>query len=72
MDNITVDLGSHPDPQRLLGEQAILIGSQGEEHIAAEEVAAKLGTINYEITCGVTARVTRVYHRDGHPYDRGP
>jgi alanine racemase len=72
MDNVTVDLGSHPDPQRLLGERAILIGRDGEEQITAEEVAARLGTINYEISCGLTPRVARVYHRDGQSCDRGP
>jgi alanine racemase len=71
MDNITVDLGSHPDPQRLLGERAILIGTDGGEQITAEEVAARLGTINYEVTCGLTPRAVRVYHRDGQPYDPG-
>jgi alanine racemase len=71
MDNITVDVGSHPDPQGLLGERAVLIGRQGDEQITAEEVAARLATINYEVTCGLTARVTRVLHRDGQPYERG-
>jgi alanine racemase len=71
MDNITVDLGSHPDPGQLLGQRAVLIGRQGDEQITAEEVAARLGTINYEITCGLTPRVPRVYHRDGHAYEPG-
>ena len=31
----------------------------------AEEMARRLGTINYEITCALTARVPRAYHRDG-------
>ena len=31
----------------------------------AEEWARRLGTINYEITCGISARVPREYHRDG-------
>jgi alanine racemase len=65
MDNITVDLGSGGEVERLRGEQAILIGSQGGEQITAEEVAKRLGTINYEVTCALTARVPRVYHRDG-------
>ncbi len=72
MDNITVDLG--PDAgEELLGEEAILIGSaastgdgaQGAERITAEDVARRLGTINYEITCALTPRVPRLYHRDG-------
>jgi alanine racemase len=64
MDNITVDLG--PDAgEKLLGEEAILIGGQGIERITAEEVAKRLGTINYEVTCALTPRVPRLDHRDG-------
>jgi len=65
MDNITVDLGLEPSPERLRKERAILIGFQGSERITAEEVARRLDTINYEITCGLTPRVPRIYHRDG-------
>lgn len=57
MDNVTVDLG--PDTQVEPGEEAVLIGSQGDEAILAEELARRLGTINYEITCGISARVPR-------------
>jgi alanine racemase len=57
MDNITVDLG--PGNEIEPGEEAVLIGSQGSESILAEEVAARLGTINYEVTCGISARVPR-------------
>jgi alanine racemase len=64
MDNITIDLGADPRAERLRGERAILIGAQGSERITAEEVAARLDTINYEVTCSVTARVPRSYHRD--------
>jgi alanine racemase len=64
MDNITVDLG--PDAgAELLGEEAILIGAQGAEQVTAEEVAKRLETINYEVTCALTRRVPRFYHRDG-------
>jgi alanine racemase len=38
---------------------------QESERITAEEIAHRLGTINYEVTCGLTARVPRLYHRDG-------
>ena len=69
MDSITVDLGPEGEPQRLRGERAILIGIQGSERITAEEVARRLETINYEITCALTPRVRRVYHRDGAPLD---
>ena len=64
MDNLTVDLGPGAAGE-LLGEQAILIGAQGAERITAEQVARRLGTINYEVTCALTPRVPRLYHRDG-------
>lgn len=48
-----------------VGEEVVLIGRQAGETITAEEVAAKLGTINYEVTCMVAARVPRVYVRNG-------
>jgi len=38
--------------------------------ITAEELAERLQTINYEITCGLTARVPRTYHRDGAELER--
>ena len=57
MDNVTVDLGAETDVEP--GDEAVLIGVQGDERILAEEVAARLGTINYEIACGVSARVPR-------------
>jgi alanine racemase len=58
MDNVTVDLG--PDTEVEPGAEAVLIGSQGGETILAEDLAKRLGTINYEITCGISARVPRV------------
>jgi alanine racemase len=58
MDNLTIDLGPETDIRP--GAEAVLIGRQGEEEIRAEEIALRLATINYEITCGITARVPRV------------
>jgi alanine racemase len=57
MDNLTIDLG--PDTDIEPGDEAVLIGSQGEETILAEEVARRIDTINYEVTCGISARVPR-------------
>ena len=37
----------------------MLIGRQGDERILAEEVARRLETINYEVTCGISQRVPR-------------
>ena len=69
MDSITVDLGAEDGVESLRGERAILIGIQGNERITAEEVARRLDTINYEVTCAMTPRVPRIYHRDGSPID---
>jgi alanine racemase len=55
MDNITAELDGPVER----GEEVVLIGAQGGERILAEEVAARLDTINYEITCGISARVPR-------------
>jgi alanine racemase len=57
MDNITIDLGPETDLEP--GAPAVLIGAQGSERILAEEVASRLETINYEVTCGISQRVTR-------------
>ena len=55
MDNITVDLGPQPDVKT--GDEVVLIGRQGDERILAEEVAGRMNTINYEVTCGISRRV---------------
>ncbi len=57
MDNLTVDLG--PEAEVGPGAPAVLLGTQGEETILAEEVARHLDTINYEVACGVSPRVRR-------------
>jgi len=66
MDNVTIELAPG-EPQADRGDEAVLIGGQGGERILAEEWARRLDTINYEITCGLSRRVRRVYHRDGMP-----
>ena len=63
MDNITIELGADERALRLRGESATLIGVQGGERITAEDIARRLGTINYEVTCALSPRVRRVYHR---------
>jgi len=57
MDNLTIDLG--PETEVEPGDEAVLIGRQGDEEILAEEVARRLGTINYEVTCAISPRVPR-------------
>ncbi len=58
MDNLTVDLGPHPSGADT-GAEVVLIGSQGEETILAEELATQIGTINHEVVCGIAGRVSR-------------
>ena len=64
MDNVTLDLGPGGGGVRR-GDEALLIGARGGERILAEEIATRLHTINYEVTCGVSARVPRRHHRGG-------
>ncbi|MCG8598787.1 MAG: alanine racemase [Verrucomicrobiales bacterium] len=59
MDQIVVDVSHLQNVSR--GEEAILIGSQGDEIISAAEIAEKAGTIPWEIFTGLTARVERAY-----------
>jgi alanine racemase len=43
------------------GDEVVLIGRQGEEEVLASELAAKAGTIAWEIFTGITKRVVRIY-----------
>jgi len=43
------------------GDEAVLIGKQGDDKITVDELAEKAGTISYEILCGISSRVPRIY-----------
>ena len=58
MDQLMVNCG---DADVQIGDHAVLIGTQDSQSISANEVAAKLETIGYEIVCGISARVPRKY-----------
>jgi alanine racemase len=60
MDQVMVQLDGVPLARP--GDEVVIIGSQGDERIRAEEVADLWGTINYEVTSGIAARVPRLYH----------
>jgi alanine racemase len=62
MDQLMVDCG---DDEVAIGDEVVLIGRQGDEHIRAEDWASALGTIGYEIVCGIGPRVPRRYLRTG-------
>ena len=60
MDQVSVQLDEVPDAKA--GDEVVIIGSQGDGRITAEQVADHWGTINYEVVCGLAARVPRIYH----------
>jgi alanine racemase len=59
MDQITVDCGD--DRDITAGDEVVLLGTQGSTAITAWDWAEKLGTLAYEVTCAISARVPRVY-----------
>jgi alanine racemase len=63
MDMLMADVTDVPDMAE--GDEVVVIGRQGEAEITAAEVAELCGTISYEILCGISARVPRLYLRSG-------
>jgi alanine racemase len=59
MDLIMADVTDIPGVSK--GDEAILIGRQGQEQITADEVAGKIGSIPYEVLCLIGKRVPRIY-----------
>jgi alanine racemase len=58
MDQILVDCGGGAEVS--VGDEVVLLGRQGDERVTADEWAGRLGTISYEILCGIGPRVPRV------------
>lgn len=44
-----------------VGDEVVIIGRQGNCELSVERLAAQLGTISYEVTCGISSRVPRLY-----------
>ncbi len=61
MDLIMCDVTDIPGVRP--GDEAVVMGRQGPEEIRAEEIAEIAGTISYEIFCGISKRVPRIYTR---------
>ena len=59
MDQIVIQLDQVPWVQE--GDEVILLGSQGDDQISAEELATRWNTNNYEVVCGIGQRVPRIY-----------
>jgi len=64
MDQCMVDI-TGLDCDVAVGDEVVLFGTQGENSIPVEEIAHKIGTINYEIVCIVGKRIPRVYMKNG-------
>ncbi len=62
MDQAMVDCGQAgtADAEAVaVGDEVVLLGTQGDAEVPVAEWAERLGTITYEITCGITRRVPR-------------
>ncbi|MFZ9356262.1 MAG: alanine racemase C-terminal domain-containing protein, partial [Ilumatobacteraceae bacterium] len=58
MDQMMVDCA---DDTVQVGDEAVIIGTQGTEQITAEDWARALDTITYEVVCDISSRVPRTY-----------
>jgi alanine racemase len=59
MDWTIVDVSDIPGAAE--GDEVVLIGSDEGAYVTAEEIASKIGTISYEVTCSVDRRVPRLF-----------
>jgi alanine racemase len=59
MDMCLADVSSVPGVG--LRDEVVLMGKQGGEEITADDLAARLKTISYEVVCGIGKRVPRLY-----------
>ncbi len=60
MDMCMLDVTDVPGVRE--GDEVVLIGDRGNERITADDLATKTGTIAYEVLCGISYRVPRVYN----------
>lgn len=59
MDQLMADVTEIPNVR--MGTEVVLIGRSGYECITADDIAHQIGTIGYEIVCGINKRVDRIY-----------
>ncbi len=62
MDHLMVNVTHVPGVKR--GDEVVLYGKQGTEQVSVEEMAARVGTINYELLCAIGKRVPRFYYKE--------
>jgi len=65
MDLTMLDVGHIPEAA--LDDEVVILGSQGSETISADEIAERVGSINYEIVSSLTSRVPKVYTGGAQP-----
>jgi alanine racemase len=65
MDQTAIDITDVPSAVE--GDEVVVIGRQGDDEITADEVAQWVGTISYEVLCGLARRLPRRYIRNGQP-----
>lgn len=63
MDQLMIDVTDIPDTA--VGDEAVLVGAQGDCQLTMEEVSNAACSFNYELPCRISPRVPRVYYRDG-------
>ena len=63
MDQMMVDVTDIPQTQP--GDRVTLVGTDGEETITMEQIAAAADSLNYEFVCGISRRVPRIYVSGG-------
>lgn len=64
MDQMMIDITHIKDVK--MGDEVIIMGKSGDKAVTAEELGALMGTINYEVVCGIGKRVPRVYVRNNN------
>lgn len=64
MDQFMIDVTNIPDVK--IGDEVILLGEKNDLKYNADDMAKKLDTINYEVTCMLKSRLPRVYIKDTH------
>ena len=63
MDQLMVDVTHIPETR--LEDTVILIGKSGDAQITVEQIAAAADSFNYELVCGISRRVPRIYVSGG-------
>jgi alanine racemase len=72
MDMLMIDVTDVPAALAGAGAEVTLLGRDGKEEIAVDDLAQWAGTVNYEILCGISKRVPRILRDAAAPSDGGP